>query len=323
MATPGPGVPGFGEQLLKVAGTAGVAVFFVLSGFLLYRPFSAALRGTHGRPSVGHYFRRRAARILPAYWIAFAVSALWIGLDGVTRANAPIYAALLQDYTDATRYHGIAAAWSLSIEATFYILLPIGAAVLARLTRRLGAVEIPLLIAVGLVPLAVHYARPSTPETILTHLDWFALGMLLASLSTSSRAHLLDHALQRPRAILGVWTIAAAAYLVASQSTQIPAREYAFGLFAAALVASGATTRPGRVTRAALGTPALAWIGLVSYGVFLWHDPIVVRLSKEGVGGVALVLVSLGVVLAVAAASYYVAERPVQRWVRRRIAGRQ
>lgn len=318
----GGGEPGLGEQLLKVAGTGGVAVFFVLSGFLLYRPFSGGIRGRHERPSVRAYAHRRAARILPAYWIAFAVSALFIGLEGVTRTNWPIYGALLQDYTDPTRYGGISAAWSLSIEATFYILLPIGAAILARLSRRLGPVEIPLLVTLGLLPLAIHVARPSSPETILSHLDWFALGMMLAALSMSSGAHVLDRWLQRPRATLGLWAIAAVAYLAASQTTGIPAREYAFGVFAVALVASGASARPGRLTRAALGTPALARIGLVSYGVFLWHDPIVVRLSKEGVDGAMLVVVSLAIVLPVAAASYYLAERPAQRWVRRRLAAR-
>jgi peptidoglycan/LPS O-acetylase OafA/YrhL len=320
--TPDAGRQGvWSDKLASAAGTAGVAVFFVLSGFLLYRPFSAAIRGGERGPRVAAYFQRRAARILPAYWIAFVVSALFIGLEGVTWGNAPIYLALLQDYTDATRYQGIAAAWSLSIEATFYILLPIGAVILAALCRVSGRLEITGLLAVGMVPVALHYARPGSPETILTHLDWFAFGMILAAVSCSSRAHWLDISLQRRGATALLWALAAGAYVIASASELI-SRELAFGAFAAIVVASAASTHPRRAARMVFGTRALVWVGLISYGVFLWHDPIVRRLHREGLDGPALVAVSVVITLAVATASYYAAERPSQRWVRRRLAAR-
>jgi peptidoglycan/LPS O-acetylase OafA/YrhL len=312
---------GWTDDLATASGTAGVAVFFVLSGFLLYRPFSAAIHGGERGPSVAAYFQRRAARILPAYWIAFTVSALVIGLEGVTWGNSPIYLGLLQDYTDATRYRGISAAWSLSIEATFYILLPIGAVVLAALCRRSPSLEAVALIAVGLVPVALHLVRPGSPETILTHLDWFAVGMLLAALSCSAHAGRLHHSLQRRRVTALLWALAVLAYLVAARSSLITA-ELAFGAFAALVVASAASTHPRATARAVFGTRPLLWIGLVSYGVFLWHDPIVRRLDREGVGGLALVAVSLLLTLLVAAASYHLVEGPAQRWVRRRIAAR-
>src|SRR3954453_13942377 len=62
----------------------GVALFFVISGFLLYRPFVAARMGGRGGPRAGLYFRRRALRILPAYWLALTVlGLLWPKLDQV------------------------------------------------------------------------------------------------------------------------------------------------------------------------------------------------------------------------------------------------
>jgi peptidoglycan/LPS O-acetylase OafA/YrhL len=318
----GGGVDTFAEKAIRVCGTAGVAVFFVLSGFLLYRPFSGAARGHHARPATVAFYQRRAARILPAYWIAFAVGALWIGLEGVTRSNAPIYAALLQDYTDATRYGGIVAAWSLGIEATFYVLLPLGALVLAFGARMSRCGEALLLACAGLVPLLLEAARPGTPETILTHLDWFAAGMLLAALSTSSRVGWLDDGLHRPRATAGIVAVVLAAYLVAMETTGM-AREYALAVFGAALVGCGASVRPGVPARRVLGTAPVAWLGLISYGIFLWHYPILVRLSKEGLDGAALLVVALLATVAAAAASYYLVEGPVQRWVRRRGAGRK
>jgi peptidoglycan/LPS O-acetylase OafA/YrhL len=66
----------------------------------------------------------------------------------------------------------------------------------------------------------------------------------------------------------------------------------------------------------------VAWLGLISYGIFLWHYPILVRLSKEGLNGAALLLVALGATVGAAAASYYLVEGPVQRWVRGRAVTR-
>ena len=54
----------------------GVTLFFALSGFLLYRPFAAAVLRAEALPSVRGYLRNRALRILPAYWIILLVSAL-------------------------------------------------------------------------------------------------------------------------------------------------------------------------------------------------------------------------------------------------------
>ena len=57
----------------------GVMLFFCLSGFLLYRPFAAAIARGIARPSAGQYFRNRVLRIAPAYWVILLVSALVLG----------------------------------------------------------------------------------------------------------------------------------------------------------------------------------------------------------------------------------------------------
>src|SRR4051794_6890563 len=72
-------IPGISAILGSL--NSGVVIFFVLSGFLLYRPFVRARRdGT--RPAVGRYFRHRAIRIVPAYWLALVVLSAWPGLPG-------------------------------------------------------------------------------------------------------------------------------------------------------------------------------------------------------------------------------------------------
>src|SRR5919199_254708 len=61
----------------------GVSVFFVISGFLLYRPFVRARLESEPAPHAGAYAWRRFLRIVPGYWVALTVVALWLGLPGV------------------------------------------------------------------------------------------------------------------------------------------------------------------------------------------------------------------------------------------------
>ena len=61
----------------------GVAIFFVISGFVLYRPFLQARLDARELPRVGRYASRRALRIVPAYWLALTVAAVGFSLPGV------------------------------------------------------------------------------------------------------------------------------------------------------------------------------------------------------------------------------------------------
>src|SRR6476620_6181186 len=77
---------------------AGVAVFFVLSGFLLYRPFVAARLAGAPAPGVGRYLRRRLLRIVPAYYLAAVLGALFLGVGGVLTHDWWSHAAFIQAY---------------------------------------------------------------------------------------------------------------------------------------------------------------------------------------------------------------------------------
>ncbi|HEX2016574.1 MAG TPA: acyltransferase, partial [Solirubrobacteraceae bacterium] len=174
---------------------AGVALFFVISGFLLYRPFvSARLNGAR-RPMVRDYARRRLLRIVPAYWLALTVLAVFPGLDGVFTGHWWVYYGFLQIYSNDTILNGIRPAWSLCVELSFYVLLPLyaaafGAAV-ARLRRWQVPLEIVLLAGVGGASLALrfwlHGHHPVSPvlNALPAHMDWFAAGMGLAVMSAA------------------------------------------------------------------------------------------------------------------------------------------
>src|SRR4051794_1450095 len=98
---------------------AGVPIFFVLSGFLLYRPFVAARADARPAPQIGRYAARRIARIVPAYWVALALVSL---LPQIHLVGGPlIYFGFLQTYFPSLEVNaGIAPAWSLCVEVSFY-----------------------------------------------------------------------------------------------------------------------------------------------------------------------------------------------------------
>lgn len=113
----------------------GVAVFFVISGFLIYRPFTAANLAGSPPPDVRSYFRRRALRIYPAYIVALVV--LWrLGEIQITdRVGLLKHLILFSDYFRDTGGAGLAVAWTLTIEVSFYLIVPLWSA-LTRPVRR-------------------------------------------------------------------------------------------------------------------------------------------------------------------------------------------
>jgi len=110
---------------------AGVALFFVLSGFLLYRPFVASRLEARPAPSAGRYLRRRLLRIVPAFWVAMLVMGA-LGWISVLNGDWWRYFGFLQNLSVETVLGGIRPAWSLCVEMSFYLVLPLWALGAAR-----------------------------------------------------------------------------------------------------------------------------------------------------------------------------------------------
>lgn len=189
---------------------AGVTVFFVLSGFLLYRPFvRGELRGTH-QVAVRDYARRRLLRIVPAYWFALTILALWPGLPG-----SPLgsdwwrYYGFDQDASDRTLFGGLGTAWSLGTEVSFYLVVPVYALLIARLARSRGVrhrvrLDVGLLLALSVGSLLARAAfAPTEPQlgyTLLGTFDWFAVGMAVALASA-----VIEHKGNVPAVVRALW----------------------------------------------------------------------------------------------------------------------
>lgn len=311
-----------------------VAVFFALSGFLLWRGHAAAARGLGSRPRTGHYLRSRVVRIMPAYVVAVVV--ILALLPDANHASPTVWLAnltLTQIYVPLTLTGGLTQMWSLSVEVSFYLALPI----LALLARRLpvGA-RVPAIAALAALSWAwgwgpVHSGSGINPlDWPPAFFSWFAAGMLLAEWVHSPIG--LPHRLARRRVVIAV--VAASAYLVAASplagpeglvpgtATQFAVKTAAGSLVAFALVAPLVLDRADTPHRV-LGTTVMVTLGRWSYGLFVWHlAALAMVFPVLGVfpftGRMPMVLVwTLIFGWAIASVSYGLVESPCREALRR------
>jgi peptidoglycan/LPS O-acetylase OafA/YrhL len=312
---------------------AGLIAFFVLSGFLLYRPYARAAVERGPLPSAAGYARRRVARIVPAYYAcAIGCVALYstVGPDSIlpSPGELPAFAVFAQNYSLDTLMQLNPVLWTLSVEAAFYVALPLIALVAARLAMGLHAALLVGLVAAGIGFNVLDQAVLSGEipgKTLPAFIGIFAIGML-AALAIERGNRSLTAASSAVCMLLGV-----AIVIVRAAWTESPVLTDPL-LRAGVLAPLSAVGFALVVATAAEGRgPAVAWLrwrplafaGLVSYGIYLWHVPVILVLNERGALPVALVprmLMVLAVTVAIATVSWRLIERPVLGWVRRRRA---
>jgi peptidoglycan/LPS O-acetylase OafA/YrhL len=312
----------------------GLVFFFVLSGYLLYRAFAGAALRRGERVSTARYARRRVARIVPAYWLALigAVALLWPlrGSPGVRLPGAgslPLFFVFGQNYSTDTFFRLNSVTWTLCLEAAFYLALPLIGFLAYRLTRgrvRGQVALLALLAAGGLAYGAAHYAggwSTMAGKALPAYMPVFAAGMFVALWAEARR--LRDAPLLSP-AVTGVLVVGGFGLAIADgvwhAVAATPAHNPALSIFGDvpgaigfALVVAAAVAGRGPAVAWMRWRP-LAWVGLVSYGVYLWHVPLLIFGRAHGLlpsGFVPALLVSLPVVLLISAASWYLVERPL------------
>ncbi|HEX5253372.1 MAG TPA: acyltransferase [Mycobacterium sp.] len=325
-----------------------VAVFFALSGFLLWRGHAAAARDLGPRPGTGHYLRSRVVRIMPAYVVAVVV--ILTLLPDADHASLTVWLAnltLTQIYVPLTLTGGLTQMWSLSVEVSFYLALPI----LALLARRLPVrARVPAIAALGAlswawgwVPLfgggSASGINPlNWPPAFFS---WFAAGMLLAEW-VHSGIGLPVRVAQKKVGRVVMAAVAVISYLIAASPLAGPeglvpgtpaqfAVKTAMGsLVAFALVAPLVLDRVDTPHRL-LGTTAMVTLGRWSYGLFVWHlaalamvFPVLGTFPFTGRMPTVLAL-TLIFGFAIAAVSYALVESPcreaLRRWEKREKPG--
>jgi peptidoglycan/LPS O-acetylase OafA/YrhL len=285
----------------------------------------------HGTPvSVAGYLARRAARIAPAYYLAIAGTLVLVALAGdgtpgrrlVDAGSLPLFLVFGQNYSPDTLLKFNAATWTLAVEVAFYALLPIVGLVALRLRApRSQAALLGSLIVAGLGWNLADYLAgwgPVAGHAPPSFLPYFACGMLVALAVEHGRTR--GVALSRSRsAWLG---LAAVTLLVANgvwHALDRSVDSFTMEVFAdfAAAVAFAAV-----IASLVLGTGAglrwlawrpLAWIGTITYGLYLWHIPVIVFARGNGLlpGGALSALVALPLAVALGAASWYLIEQPL------------
>jgi peptidoglycan/LPS O-acetylase OafA/YrhL len=336
-------------------GDFGVTVFFLLSGFLLYRPFALRSFGAGPKPLVAEYFWRRALRIFPALWLMTAVTLALVTTFKVRGADWLHYLLLIQTYDHHDYDPNLTQLWTLAVEVSFYALLPLLAAAVGGPGRSADAVLRRQVAMLGILFAAALAFNVLVTRTSLTnsqallwlpaYLDWFGAGMVLAVLSTvpgGTRAF----APQRRTIHLWAdnrnlcWLLAAVLFLISTLPIGIPrtlapatfwqwtTQHYvylaaAFFVLLPFVVSSGG--RAGQV----LGSAPARLSGSLSYSIYLWHVPVMLWLQRE-LGFrqfhghfLELLVLTVVVTVAVAAASWFVVERPILRYGSRPWRGNQ
>jgi peptidoglycan/LPS O-acetylase OafA/YrhL len=329
-----------------------VAIFFMLSAFLLYRPMIARRAGGPASPTVSAYAWRRFLRLYPAYWVALTGLAIFPGLFGVFSHNWWAFYSLT-DFLDLNHIHsvcppseefrcGLPQSWTLGIDLTFYVALPFYAGLTALLTRGRGVaawMRIELIL-VALLAFASLWAGGHPLDlrgeewfrySFIGHFYWFALGLGLAVISVA-----YSHRRSPPAPIRFVesnpllcWAAGFAVYLITvfafsdapfvfdfnnSEYLLLNLVQGVGGLlfFLPAVFGNPNRGLPAKI----LGHPALMWVGLISYGLLLWHGTVAVMLGSlfgSGEGYWTVLIAEIVIAVPIATLSYYLIEKPLMR----------
>lgn len=303
-----------------------VPMFFVMSGFLLYRPFAKAALAERDAIALPRFYRRRALRILPAYWFALVGLALLIGLPIASTRSwignvllLPAFGAPVQACNATGECHvgyGITQAWSIGVEASYYLLLPLYALVMARLVRSRGQ---RAKLSITLAGLAVLYLSstafrayvvqvdpPWSEQSLLwlpMFLDLFAIGMALAVLSAwAAQGQVIPRAFswlgEHPNL---AWSIAGLIFFAVTRmkypdrpfglhsadgSSDYLPRQFLYGIASAVWLAPAIFgDQTVGLLRKVLASRFLVYLGAISLSFYLWHLAIIDKVKAWTIPG--------------------------------------
>lgn len=337
------GIPNYGPMSL-----------FVLSGFLLYRPWSRWALRLGGRPSVTTFFRRRVARIFPAYLTVLVIVTMLYPPSRPTGVDGWLQLVTLTWIYQADPWPSeFAQTWSLATELSWYVALPVLGGVTG-LVARSRSQRTGFWVAVGMISLALPITigwrawvstLPTTDPSggaagVVPYFMWlpsflacFAGGAIVAHLAEGHRSGVVSLGWLR-RVLSDRWApivfVAVIALLGTSALGGPPGWPETYGqeqvrqgcalviaLTLLAVVVFGGTETPlNRV----LSTSWATAIGRWSYGIFLWHMPLLLILETKvdyppGLLGFLLRLaLVLGLAIPLSAATYAWVEKPAIAW---------
>jgi len=312
-------------------GYLGVDLFFVLSGFLLGLPFMRWALGERPFPGLGRFWKRRALRVLPAFYAQLFVLMV-LALVGV--GTFPPWQHILAYLSMEFVYFGIplwnGVWWTLPAEWNFYLVLPLLGFALGRARWSL-IMALLVVSAITVRILCWHLLYDGVWEWFLAYplilqtparIDEFALGVVAAGLHLR-RGRCAASWRERAMLFLGLGGVALLMggldgrgdIFVRADAPLIFVYATLAGMALALVVLATASSLP--LACRLFGGRVLAFLGTVSYSLYLWHNPLIGWLDTlwpglpSGMAGLGLrALVVIPASLIVAWVSYRLVERP-------------
>jgi peptidoglycan/LPS O-acetylase OafA/YrhL len=331
----------FDAKRLLENGNTGVAVLFMLSAFLLSRPFWS---GRHERAGVswGRYALSRALRIMPAYYACLlALAVLKSDWSSESDLNSLLlHLTFLHTWTERTFYDISPPFWTIAIQAHSYVVMPIVALVIVRLSAS-WQLRASILAGLAVVAYVAHWTLLSwlvpawaanqptvATHTVLAHMPHFVLGMLAGLIH--ERTSLAGSRADAPGWRWDASVLLAAAGILVVLSTPVdgqlavPFGRYNLPLVPLAIGWLIVAIPRAPVTRVILDWAPIRLFGVVSYGVYVYHYACMEAVSRlmsrfglvtrshEWLFGAASLLGTI----VIASVSYRYFEEPLQRWFR-------
>jgi len=317
-------------------GFLGVDIFFVLSGFLITALLLQEWQHT-GTIRLGAFYARRALRLLPALFTLLAVVLLAPGLFYLSAPpwkDAAIAAFYATNWVNAFGLRKLAIldhTWSLTVEEQFYVLWPplVLALLALRIRRRWILAMVVLGIGASTGLRLLLWDGPASINRLYygldTRFDALLVGCLVALLMSWDLIPRTRKAVTAIRVIAGACAPVLVLLLVtADRESRLT--YHGLSTIACAAVAGvllHVVYCPSRFRILVLENAPIVWIGRISYGLYLWHNPIFVdllnstRMAKLGLSGLPALVVRFILAFAVAALCFYLIERPFLRLKRR------
>lgn len=326
-------------------GLLGVGIFFTLSGYLITDILLAQL-SARGRIKLGAFWLARARRLLPALFLMLAIVVAWVTIFGPAQPqqfrdavlSAVFYVNNWQQIFGDVSYFARFEApgplnhlWSLSVEEQFYIVWPFLLLIGAKLVHetplasgvrpRLALATIGLAL-VSVILMAVIYTPAVDPSRVYYGTDTRAsellFGAALAMVWPSRRlSHRIAPGARKTLDALGVLGLAVIVVMIWRTSELSPFL-YRGGfvlLSLATVMVLMALTHPACRLGAILGCRPMRWVGVRSYGIYLWHAPVIVLTNPSAIPGPSVPRAALQVaaIFAISALSWKFVEEPIRR----------
>lgn len=315
-------------------GYIGVDLFFVLSGYLVTQVLLRDLTDA-GRVRFDRFYARRARRILPAAVIVLTVTAIAYRITATPAQAADAFAAVRSAFLYVSNWHFIRAStdyfatdidsnpvqhyWSLSVEEQFYFVWPLALAVLFALTARVGRYRWWVLrgaLFAGVIAsggLAVSISRSNLSRAYFGT-DTRAYQLIAGALLAVSPS-VIDRA-RRHATLSRVMAAISGAGLVVVATPLFSRGPISRGLTTTVLAIAALVTveaSAGGPVRRALSWGPVAYLGRISYGVYLWHWPIIIVATLDHeIAPLPLFAAATVAATVIAAASYHLVETPIR-----------